>query len=590
MGAELAPIRRGLFFRLVWVGAILTGALTHSAEGLAQTASQITPPSFRPDQQRVGGALIFSGRPGLDAPAGAERLWIRLSGVNIEGGRGELAAAQQLLRERLMRGRVPASELFSAARELEAAYARAGYVLTRVLLPAQNLRDGGQLRIVIVSGYVERIDASAVPEAVRARVEKLLAPLIAKRELQLRDIERQLMLAGDTPGVALRSALSPGTELGGAILVLQAQYRPVSGTVGVDNTLSGALGRSTLSAGIDVNSVFGLGEAIYLRAAGHPSGSDAAGFGALFDQYPRMRTLSGGTVIPLGTDGLTLNLEATESRTTPKPTIGSLQTASVFDRYSVRLRYPWIRSRELTFASELIFDAEEERVDILASGLKLPISLDRLRVLRAASDGVMQLPGGGVLSGRAILSAGLDAFGARTASDATPLLPLSRFGADADFRKAEALLSVAQPLAEHFGVALFARGQTSFNQALPRAEQLGIASFQELSTFDAGTLGGDSGWIVRAEVNSPWQTAIVGVPVTATPYAFAATGALYLQRPTVLEQGTTHVSSIGLGVRLAATLDPAFSQASLALEFGRRYRDDLLPNSNRFTMVGSIRF
>jgi hemolysin activation/secretion protein len=202
----------------------------------------------------------------------------------------------------------------------------------------------------------------------------------------------------------------------------------------------------------------------------------------------------------------------------------------------------------------------------------------------------MQLSGGGVLAGRVILSAGLDAFGARSAADASPLLPLSRQGADADFRKAEAIISFAQPLAEHFGVALLARGQTSFNQALPRAEQIGIASFQELSTFDAGTLGGDSGWVLRAEVNSPWQMSLAGVPISATPYAFAATGALYLQRPTIVEQATTRVSSIGLGLRLAATLNPSFSQASLSLEFGRRYRDDLLPNSNRFTMVGSIRF
>ena len=125
---------------------------------------------------------------------------------------------------------------------------------------------------------------------------------------------------------------------------------------------------------------------------------------------------------------------------------------------------------------------------------------------------------------------------------------------------------------------------------MPRAEQIGIASFQELSTFDAGTLGGDSGWIVRGEVNSPWVSTLSGYPVSATPYAFAATGTLYLARPSVLEQATTHVTSIGLGVRLAATLDPAFSQASLTFEFGRRYRDDRQPDSNRFTKVGSIRF
>lgn len=573
-----------------WGWAAFAGSLLLSTASFAQTASQITPPSFRPDQLRAGGTLVFSGKPGLDAPAGAERLTIKLSGVTIEGGLGELSAEHQRLQSRLAGGRIPASELFAAARELEAAYARAGYVLMRIVLPAQSLNDGGKLRILVVNGYVERLDLSEVPEAVRARIERVLSPLVGKRDLRLADIERRLVIAGDTPGVALRSALSAGKDLGATVLVVKAGYRPVSGSLGFDNTLSTALGRSSLSAGLEVNSVLGWGETFYLRAAGHPSGNDNAGFGGFFDRYPRMRTLSGGAVIPLGIDGLTLNLEATESRTAPKPPVGLPQTASQFDRYSARLRYPWLRSRSLSFASELIFDAEEERIDLLLPGAKLPLSLDRLRVLRAAADGSMLLSTGGTLSGRAILSTGLKALGARSAADASPILPLSRAGADADFRKFEAILSFAQPLAEHLGVSLMARGQTSFNQALPRAEQIGIASFQELSTFDAGTLGGDSGWVVRGEVNSPWATSFAGIPLSATPYVFASTGALHLARPTAVEQATTHVSSVGVGVRLGATLDPSFSQASLTLEFGRRFRDDRVPNDNRFTMVGAIRF
>jgi hemolysin activation/secretion protein len=98
-------------------------------------------------------------------------------------------------------------------------------------------------------------------------------------------------------------------------------------------------------------------------------------------------------------------------------------------------------------------------------------------------------------------------------------------------------VSYAQPVAENLAFALYARGQTSFNQALPRSEQIGIASLFELSTFDAGTLGGDGGWIVRGEVQSPWNVTAGGFPLSAAPYAFAATGRLYLERPTILEEG-----------------------------------------------------
>ena len=91
-------------------------------------------------------------------------------------------------------------------------------------------------------------------------------------------------------------------------------------------------------------------------------------------------------------------------------------------------------------------------------------------------------------------------------------------------------------------------------------------------------------------MQSPWNLTAGGFPLSATPYAFAATGRLYLERPTVLEAGNVQVSSLGLGLRLAATIDPDFSYASLALEFGRRFRDDGLPDGNRFTIVGSVRF
>ena len=45
------------------------------------------------------------------------------------------------------------------------------------------------------------------------------------------------------------------------------------------------------------------------------------------------------------------------------------------------------------------------------------------------------------------------------------------------------------------------------------------------------------------------------------------------------------------GVRLATLIDPTgTTEAALTLEFGRRFRSDALPDANRFTVLGSIRF
>ncbi|MEF9604983.1 hypothetical protein O4J55_22735, partial [Paracoccus sp. PXZ] len=49
------------------------------------TASQITQDSYQPPMQRLSGSVVFSGSPGLAAPAGADRLSIQLTDVRVEG-------------------------------------------------------------------------------------------------------------------------------------------------------------------------------------------------------------------------------------------------------------------------------------------------------------------------------------------------------------------------------------------------------------------------------------------------------------------------------------------------------------------------
>ena len=566
--------------------ALCFSALPSAA--LAQSASQITPPSFRPGGPAAGGTIIFSGRPGLDAPAGADRLTVRIKGITVEGPLPALSAEHRALEQRLVGRPIKASELFEAVRELEAAYARAGYVLVRVVLPAQTLKNGGELRLTVVNGYIERVDAAGVPDLIRARVVAVVTPLVGQRGLTLGEIERRLLLAGDTPGTALKSTLKTGETTGATILVLEARQRPASGFLGADNTLASALGRSVLNTGVDLNSVAGLGESVYLRAYGHPGGDDFRGFGGLFTDRPRVRTLAAGAVLPIGVDGLTFNVEGTQSKTTPKPL--SFQTASVFERLSLRLRYPCdplppaqprLRARLRRADRGLLAAVPRPRHPAL---LRQPAHrAHRLRHVLPPADERHRHGAGGRLLGprraRRPQRCGCQRLQPALAARRGRRLP-----------EARRPRHPGQPIAEHFAFAAYLRGQTSFNQVLARSEQIGIASFNELSTFDAGTLGGDSGWIVRAEVSSPWTLAGLSVPVTVSPYAYAATGALYLQRPTVLEQGTTHVSSLAVGLRFNATIDPAFSDAFLALEFGRAFRDDNEPDANRFTFVGSVRF
>ncbi|KQP30482.1 hypothetical protein ASF49_13280 [Methylobacterium sp. Leaf104] len=80
----------------------------------------------------------------------------------------------------------------------------------RVVLPAQRLTDGGTVRFLVIDGQIERIDTTALPGEIRDRIAAVLAPLAGRPGLTLAEIERRVLLAGDTPGTVLRSTLAAG--------------------------------------------------------------------------------------------------------------------------------------------------------------------------------------------------------------------------------------------------------------------------------------------------------------------------------------------------------------------------------------------
>ena len=568
--------------------ALALAAVLAAGPGLAQTAAEITPPSFAPEPRPLTGALVFTGAPGLGAPEGAEALTIALSGVEIEGAFPQMAAANRATVDRLTAGRIRASEIFDAAQALEVAYAEAGFVLARVVLPQQELRDGGRLRLVVVDGFVERIDTDAVPDPVRGRLEGVVAPLAGQPGLRLGRIERALLIAGDTFGVALSSALARGETPGGTQLLLDAQFRPVTGFVGFDTGLGADLGRLSLDAGLELNGLLGLGETLYLRTSANPSGDDGDGIGGVFGTTPRMRALAGGAVIPLGRDGLTFTLEGVQSRTTPDAE--DVPSTSRFDRLSLRVAYPWIRTRARTLSGRVVLDAQTDRQALLLPGGRVPIHRDVLRVLRAGGTLVESLPGGGVVELDAVLSVGIDGLGARSAAAATPELPLSRQGADAGFTKLSFSAQIVRPMGAQFVGALSLSGQTAFGKPLLKSEQIGLAGAGMVSGLDPGSVVGDSGVSLRGELRRPRETTMGAAPLRLTPYAAGAVGVAVLHRPTALEPASTRVASIGVGLELVSLSESPFASLSGRIELARGFRNDGLPNENRLSLGASLRF
>lgn len=546
----------------------------------AQNASQVTPETFTPPLQRLAGSIEFAGGTGTQAPPGAEKFSIRLSGVGLQDGLSEMGVANAAFETRLTRGTIPVSEIFNAAADLEAAYARAGYVLSRVVLPQQSLRDGGRLSVVVVNGFVEQVDDSNVNQEVKPRIAELTDPLVGKPGLKQDVLERQLLLAGDVAGVSLGSALATGQRPGGTVILLDSEYRKVTGFVGVDSLAPKVLGSPTFHAGVEVNSALSFGETFYGRLS--------ASADQVLAKDPRYRILALGAVVPIGASGLLANAELTMSDTTPNDKV--TPTRSNFDRQSLRLIYPWIRSRNTNVSAQFSLDRQQDSLDLITATGRTPIYRDRVTVLRAGADVSRTHADGAVSQVNLTFSQGVDMLGARTAASAVGGTPLSRLGADATFSKLTGSFAHDRALTDRLSLAVSGRFQTSFGSSLVTSETFGITGSRELSAFDAGAVRGDSGWVLRGELASHYDYALAGRSMLLSPYVFAGVGAVNIIRPTAVEKSVIRGKSYGIGVDIAAKTGSTFESSTLRMEFGRGERDDGGLDSNKFSVSGNFRF
>src|SRR3546814_19230579 len=124
--------------------------------------------------------------------------------------------------------------------------------------------------LVVVEGFIERVDTDRVPPLVRKRVAALLAPLVGRDDVTLPMIERRLLRAADTTGATLHSALPAGDRRSGTVLVIEARHRVVTGFATVDNMLPSSPGRHAVGLGPAGHSALGLGEHLHLRPARLP--------------------------------------------------------------------------------------------------------------------------------------------------------------------------------------------------------------------------------------------------------------------------------------------------------------------------------
>jgi hemolysin activation/secretion protein len=541
----------------------------------------VTPQALAPAEQAPAAGGAIESSPGPAAPAGAEKLDIKVRKVEIEGGFPEFADASAALAGGIEGKKVTVAKIYAFAKSLEQLYAKAGFVLVRVTVPPQRLTEGGSVKVVVIDGFIERIDTKGVEERARAAVDAHAEKLIGRAHITLGEIERAILIAGDVPGLRLKSALARGDKPGGALLVLEGQQHAVTGTLGGDNKNPDSLGRWQGNASLAVNSVLGFGEQAYVSFG---SGFALAEHG--FSNSP-LKMAGGGIILPIGNDGFTLNPEYTRSLTLPTAAPGAPATTGDFERWALRWAFPLLRDRSETLnwtgALEYLHQdsyAPSFGTDInrdVYGALRVGVNWQRLTFWDAPFQADAQVSRG--LGGR-------DA-GIAHAED----IPLSRQGATPGFSKVNANFRLNQPLPAGFRIDLYSRAQVSGGKPLFLSEEFALDGAEGLSSFSNGTFNVDSGLTLRAELTYPFTIPVTFSSMSVSPYTFAAQGWGWIFEPTNVEQAETTAAALGLGAHMAVDAPDGFAGATLGLEVARQYSNVVgRHDATRFNLFTAMRY
>ncbi len=544
--------------------------------------SRITPRRILPDDTLTSREIILPATVSAAMPENADKLSVQIADISVEGNRINFTNIINDIIVPLKGRQVKVSELYEAAAAIEAAYVRAGYVLTRATVPPQQLGSGAIFKIMIVDGFIESIDDSAVPDAVRSVVQARTQSLIGEHGLTLAQIERRLLLAGDTPGIALKSTLVPGTAVGGVKLVLEATHKRLSAQITFDNNLNSASRNIAFSSRVALNSLLGHGELIYALAITGPD------VGKLVKSNPTRRVLGVGVVVPIWHDGLSLNVEYIRSDTNPKTPAGGLATTGVYERAVVRASYPLIRSRAQTLALKGSIELVNERQS--APAFNAQISADKLRYVTTGLEWTRNLNRKITVSADFMFTQGLSGLGARSLVDVQiSRVPSSRQGSKPNFSKIDGYVHSTYALPQNMQANVTLRGQATLNGALPSSAQFSLDAKNGLSGLALGSLNVDSGMTVRTELERFILFKLPEYNIQLMPYLFGAYGKGTVDQPTALELPTLSGWSAGGGLRAALGSKNGYG-VSIGLEVARTHSNTLAADQTRTSATISSGF
>jgi hemolysin activation/secretion protein len=373
------------------------------------------------------------------------------------------------------------AELQDAAVAVANTYRDAGWVV-RAYLPKQEITDG-TVTIQIIEATLGAVRVEGEARRVSpARVQKIIAaaqPMGAP--LNVRKLDRGLLLINDLPGVLATGRLGAGASHAESDLVVALEDGPaVTGSFTIDDAGARFTGAERLIAAASLNGPFRIGD----RADGlvlHSQGSD----------YQRL-----GYSLPVGSRGIRAGVNVSHlSYGIVTSDFAALDAHGTSDAVGIEASYPLLRSRLKNLYLGL--NADDKRFDNSSAGLTTTKYSAQTATLGLYANSFDNLLGGGATNASIALVQGrVDLDG--SPNEAIDALTTRTAGS---FHKLRFSASRLQGITERFSLYASVSGQSA-SKNLDSSEKLYLGGSSGVRAYPQDEAGGAEGLLMTLEART----------------------------------------------------------------------------------------
>jgi hemolysin activation/secretion protein len=409
-------------------------------------------------------------------------------------------------------------------------YRNAGYILTKAIVPPQEITDG-VVRLDIMEGFIDRVRVKGQLKGPKQLMNAYRKRLLRSRPLHAKDLERYLLLIGDLPGVFVKSVLTPSNSQSGASdLTLILDNKPFSAHAGIDNRGTKFNGPLQFFAGASENSQLGFYEKIGIQGVATSNPEELYYFNLFYEA-------------PVSNEGTTFRLSGAFSQSKPGSSLEVFNVEGESHTFSFNLNHPFIRSRGENLRGQLGYTHRNTETDILGS----LDSEDRLRILKLGMvyDFADRLQGINLISFS--ISQGLNILDATEPGS----LNLTRAQGKSDFTKIAGKLQRLQQLAPQWMLLGSASWQYAFEKLLA-SEEFGAGGVSFGRAFDPSDITGDQGLALGLELQRAFDVKMKFLRGLQA-YAFFDYGSVWNRVATPTGEKQQELASTGIGARFNLT-------------------------------------